>query len=137
MTKSPLLYLAAVFLVGTASTSAPAQPIQAAEFSISFQESRPLDSVGDRVQFVGYKDTRCPTLCVTAGEAHVFLWIPGGTGEEGQVIALPLYAAARGQHVRVGKWEYRLIRLDPHHRDGARVNPFDYKALIALRSSAK
>jgi len=138
MTRSSLS-LAAVLLLVTACTPSSAARNDSASpeqtLALALQQETVVDGVS--LQFVGYRDHRCPTdvTCVWAGEAHAFVWV-AGPGIEPQVVSLPWSGGGgdtRPQDVRrVGPYALRLRSLEPRPRADGATTPGDYRVVLVI-----
>ena len=129
------LSLVCACLVSTAVV-AQSGTFEPRELTLGLQESAPPAPTELQVQFVGYRDTRCPSnvQCAVAGEAWAFFWLTGPLVRP-QVVTLRWSGGEKGwRHaVRVGTYELALFSLEPRPLQGGSVDPSEYKAVVAVR----
>jgi len=119
--------------------AAVAHSPETTEVTLALQESKATGVDELHLQFVGYRDTRCPSdvTCGVAGEAQALLWI-SGPRLPGQVVVLPWSGSAiefdQQRAVPVGKLLLQLLSLEPRPLMGQHINPAQYKAVVAFRS---
>lgn len=132
------LCLATVLVALTACTPSsaarndPVSPEQT--LALAWQQAANVDGLS--VQFVGYRDSRCPAdvTCVWAGEAHAFVWV-SGPGMEPHVVSLPWNGggAQRPQDAaRVGTYTLWLETLEPRPRSDGTVSASDYRVVLKV-----
>lgn len=132
------LCLATVLVALTACTPSsaarndPASPEQTV--ALAWQQAADVDGLS--VQFVGYRDSRCPAdvTCVWAGEAHAFVWV-SGPGMEPHVVSLPWRGggAQRPQDAtRIGAYTLWLETLEPRPRSDGTVSAGDYRVVLKV-----
>jgi hypothetical protein len=127
-----------VCLLGIAQ-AAVAQSAQTTQVTLALQESKATGVDELHMQFVGYRDTRCPSnvVCGIAGEAQALLWI-SGPRLPGRVVVLPWSGSAiefdQKRAVPVGKLQLQLLSLEPRPLMGQPIDPAQYKAVVAFRS---
>ncbi len=131
------LSLVCASVLGTAAVAqSSASTFEPRELTLGLQESAPPAPTELQVQFVGYRDTRCPSnvQCGVAGEAWAFFWLTGAYVRP-QVVTLPWSGGEKGwRHaVRVGTYELALFSLEPRPLHGGSVNPSEYRAVVAVR----
>lgn len=108
--------------------------------TLALQESKASGVDELHMQFVGYRDTRCPSnvACGVAGEAQALMWI-SGPRLPGQVVILPWSGSSiefdEKRAVPVGKLQLQLLSLEPRPLMGQTINPAQYKAVVAFRSN--
>lgn len=137
MTRFPLCFTAVLVLVTactptSAARNDPAPPAQTV--ALAWQQEANVGGLS--VQFVGYRDSRCPSdvTCVWAGEAQAFVWV-AGPGMDAHVVSLPWRGGADTptQAVqRVGAYTLRLASLEPHPHSGGKVAPGDYRVVLEV-----
>ncbi len=118
---------------GLAADAAPKAGIEQT-LTLAFQAQATVPSSTLNVQFVGYRDSRCPAdvQCAWAGEAQAFFWVTGGSLQP-QVVVLPWSGAMPARNVvRVGAHGFQLITLEPRPLQAGRVSPSDYKATLTV-----
>jgi hypothetical protein len=119
--------------------AAVAQSPETTEITLALQESKATGVDELHMQFVGYRDTRCPSnvACGIAGEAQALLWISGPT-LPGRVVVLPWSGSSiefdEKRAVPVGKLRLQLLSLEPRPLMGQPINPAQYKAVVAFRA---
>lgn len=128
--SSRLALAAALTLAGSTALAGPAEE----KLSLKFQAAGG-DAAGTlQIQFVGYRDQRCPAnvQCITAGTAQAMFWVQPGEGA-GQVLTLPWPAA---EPARVGGYSLQLKSLEPRPNTRKPPNPADYEAVLSLQKLA-
>lgn len=125
-------------LAGLAHAAVAHSP-ETTEVTLALQESKATGVDELHMQFVGFRDTRCPSnvACGVAGEAQALMWI-SGPRLPGQVVVLPWSGSAiefdPTRAVTVGKLQLQLLSLEPRPMMGQPISPAQYKAVVAFRS---
>ncbi|PPJ43137.1 hypothetical protein C0063_07955 [Pseudoxanthomonas sp. KAs_5_3] len=125
-----------LLLTACTPTSAARNDPAPAERSVTLAWQQEATVDGLSVQFVGYRDSRCPAdvTCVWAGEAHAFVWV-SGPGMEPHVVSLPWNGggAQRPQDAnRIGARTLWLEALEPRPRTDGKVSPGDYRVVLKV-----
>jgi hypothetical protein len=131
-----LLWLA---LAGPAAQAAgPARPAAAGRVdsvTLGFQQLAQVPASGLSIQFVGYRDNRCPSdvTCAWAGEAQAHVWVTG-TGFKPRLLTLAWDGGMRPERftVHMGAHGFYLQSLEPRPLSAGSVNPADYKAVLKV-----
>ncbi|HEY1035352.1 MAG TPA: hypothetical protein VGE09_10245 [Pseudoxanthomonas sp.] len=137
MTRFPLCLTAVLALLTACTpTSAARNDPAPADRSVTLAWQQEATVDGLSVQFVGYRDSRCPSdvTCVWAGEAQVFVWV-SGPGIEPHVVSLPWRGGGeqRPQDAdRIGARTLWLEALEPRPRTDGKVSPSDYRAVLKV-----
>lgn len=102
--------------------------------TLAWQQAADVDGLS--VQFVGYRDSRCPAdvTCVWAGEAHAFVWV-SGPGTAPHVVALLWNGGGKSRPqdaTRVGAYTLWLETLEPRPRSDGAVSPGDYRIVLKV-----
>ncbi|MDL5030811.1 hypothetical protein QRD43_02740 [Pelomonas sp. APW6] len=127
--SSRLALAAALTLAGSTALAAPAEET----LSLKFQAAGG-DAAGTlQIQFVGYRDQRCPANvhCISAGTAQAMVWVQPNEGE-GQLVTLPWSEEA----VSAGGYRLKLKSLEPRPDTRKPPNPADYRVVIVLQKLA-
>jgi len=125
-----LALTAPLALTAAAALAAPAEET----LRLKFQASGG-DAAGSlQVQFIGYRDQRCPVnvQCITAGTAQALFWVQPSEGA-GQVLTLTWPAA---EPAKVGGYNLQLKSLEPRPNTRKPPNPADYEAVLTLQKLA-
>jgi hypothetical protein len=102
-------------------------------FELKARETRQLTDTNLQVRFEGVpQDSRCPVgvQCVWAGDATVELTLerPPAAAE-----TRSLHTSERfGRETDYAGLVVRLVRLDPHPREGATIAPEDYRVTLVV-----
>lgn len=126
----PRALLAALACAAASAQAAPAEET----LSLKFQAAGG-DAAGSlHVQFIGYRDQRCPAnvQCISAGTAQALFWVQPGEGA-GQVLTLHWPAA---EPARIGGYSLQLKSLEPRPNTRKPPNPADYQAVLTLQKLA-
>ncbi|MGM9516216.1 hypothetical protein ACS5PK_18345 [Roseateles sp. DB2] len=124
----PLMTLLA--LLSASALAAPAEET----LRLKFQAAGGNAAGSLQVQFIGYRDQRCPVnvQCITAGTAQALFWVQPAEGA-GQVLTLPWPAA---EPVKAGGYSLQLKSLEPRPNTRKPPNPADYEAVLTLQKLA-
>lgn len=115
----------ALSLVASVALAAPAEE----SLTLKFQAGGG-DAAGTvQIQFIGYRDQRCPTnvQCISAGTAQAIFWVQPGE-DAGQMVTLPW----AGDAVKAAGYSLQLKSLEPRPNTRKPPNPADYEAVVAL-----
>ena len=124
---SRLILAAGLALGGASALAAPATET----LSLKFQASG-ADAAGSlQIQFIGYRDQRCPAnvQCVSAGTAQALFWVQPNEGA-GQVLTLHWPPA---EAAKVADYSLQLKSLEPRPHTRKPPNPADYEAVLTLQ----
>lgn len=124
---SRLAALATLSLAATSALAAPAEETLRLKF-----QATGSDAAGSlQVQFIGYRDQRCPVnvQCISAGTALALFWVQPAEGA-GQVLTLHWPAAEAG---KAGGYSLQLKSLEPRPNTRKPPNPADYEAVLTLQ----
>ncbi len=124
---SRLLLATSLALSGASAWAAPAPET----LSLKFQAGGG-DAAGSlQIQFIGYRDQRCPAnvQCISAGTAQALFWVQPSEGA-GQVLTLPWPQA---EAARVAGYSIQLKSLEPRPDTRKPPNPADYEAVLTLQ----
>lgn len=126
----PRALLAALACAAAPALAAPAEET----LRLKFQAAGGDAAGGLQLQFIGYRDQRCPAnvQCISAGTAQALFWVQPGEGA-GQVLTLQWPAAAPAQ---VGGYSLQLKSLEPRPHTRKPPNPADYEAVLTLQKLA-
>ncbi len=127
---SRLATLAALSLAAASALAAPAEETLRLKF-----QAAGGDAAGSlQVQFIGYRDQRCPVnvQCITAGTAQALFWVQPSEGA-GQVLTLTWPAA---EPAKAGGYSLQLKSLEPRPNTRKPPNPADYEAVLTLHKLA-
>jgi hypothetical protein len=119
---------------------ARAEPAPPQVLTLRLQQAGPPMPTEVQLQFVGYRDTRCPSdvTCAVAGEATAFLWATGPAVKP-QLVALDWDGGseqlARHGQVLAGHRVY-LVSLEPRPRQSGPVDPGEYTAVVKVFPAA-
>ncbi len=122
-----LILAASLTLGAAAACAAPA----AETLSLKFQAGGG-DAAGSlQIQFIGYRDQRCPAnvQCISAGTAQALFWVQPSQGA-GQVLSLQWPQAEAAQ---VAGYSIQLKSLAPRPDTRKPPNPADYEAVLTLQ----
>ena len=123
---SRLALLATLALPGAAAQAAAEETL-----TLKFQAAG-SDAAGRlQVQFIGYRDQRCPVnvQCISAGTAQALFWVQPTDGA-GQVLTLSWPAT---EPVKAGGYSLQLKSLEPRPNTRKPPNPADYEAVLTLQ----
>ena len=136
MTRFPFCLTAVLLLLSACTTTSATRndPAPADRtVTLAWQQEATVDGLS--VQFVGYRDSRCPSdvTCVWAGEAHAFVWV-AGPGIEPHVVSLPWRGGGTPpQDVqRVGAHTLWLDSLEPHPHSAGKAPPGNYRVVLKV-----
>jgi hypothetical protein len=126
---SRLALAATLAFASHAALAAPAEET----LRLKFQASAGDAASTLQIQFVGYRDQRCPANvhCISAGTAQAMFWVQPNEGA-GQLVTLPWSDEA----VPAGGYTLRLKSLEPRPDTRKPPNPADYEAVITLHKPA-
>ncbi|MBB2483676.1 hypothetical protein H5407_00390 [Mitsuaria sp. WAJ17] len=123
----PLALMATLALATAPALAAPTEETLRLKFQASGS-----DAAGSlQVQFIGYRDQRCPVnvQCISAGTAQALFWVQPAEGA-GQVLTLHAPAA---EPARAGGYSLQLKSLEPRPNTRKPPNPADYEAVLTLQ----
>lgn len=120
---------AALSLASCIALAAPAEE----SLTLKFQAGGGDAAGAVQVQFIGYRDQRCPVnvQCISAGTAQAIFWVQPSEGA-GQLVSL----AWSGDAVKAAGYSLKLKSLEPRPNTRKPPTPADYEAVVALQKLA-
>lgn len=133
MTALPSIHVARLVLAASLALGAAAALAAPASETLSLKfQAGGGDAAGSlQIQFIGYRDQRCPVnvQCISAGTAQALFWVQPNEGA-GQVLTLQWPQA---EAVQVAGYSIQLRSLEPRPDTRKPPNPADYEAVLTLQ----